>query len=398
MAAIYGANASGKTSLVKAFAYLRSCVRGSFRIWEADAGVPRMPFFLDAEHYEKETEVEVEFRGYDGLEYTYGFGTDGSEILTEWLYVYRTSHRSVLYERGIDEDEPVRFGASFKGPRVELRAAVAKRPNALVLSIAAQLGIEIIDPAYKWITRSLNVYDAHDYEAEHRKVMDRLEHDQVFSSKLTKILSKADLGIAKVDVVEEELPSHYENMEKVFDALGQKYSAEDIEKFKKQNARKLQLTHVMADDSVAFPFMWESKGTQAFISFASIALHALELGNVLIVDEIDTSLHPILVGELVRLFQSRRTNPRQAQMIFTTHDVSLLSKRSSAHPVLARDQIWLVEKSAEGASSLVALSEYRTPRKEENLERGYMTGRYGGIPTPDILEVIAEATDDAAGR
>lgn len=115
----------------------------------------------------------------------------------------------------------------------------------------------------------------------------------------------------------------------------------------------------------------------------------------MVVDEMDSSLHPVIVAELVRVFTHERTNPLHAQLIVTTHDATLLSADGGERGLLERDQIWVTEKSLDGASSLISISEYRTPRKSENLMRGYLNGRYGGVPMPSIFDAICAIQQDA---
>lgn len=145
--------------------------------------------------------------------------------------------------------------------------------------------------------------------------------------------------------------------------------AEEIEE------SKLLFRHVTENGEAVFDLMDESNGTRNLLFLSGPVLDVLANGQVLIIDELDTSLHTLLVRELVRLFLSPAANPRGAQLIFTTHDTSLLD----AHELFRRDQIWMVEKDRDQASSLVALSEF-SPRKGEALERGYLMGRYGGVP------------------
>lgn len=130
---------------------------------------------------------------------------------------------------------------------------------------------------------------------------------------------------------------------------------------------------------------YESQGTKSFIALVSKCLQALETGGTVIVDEIDSSLHSVLTAEIVSMFKSQTINKRQAQLIFTTHDVALLSKGTLEHPLLERDQIYLVEKDKKNASYLISLTEYKI-RPDENIFRNYIMGRYGGLPSPSFLE------------
>jgi len=178
-------------------------------------------------------------------------------------------------------------------------------------------------------------------------------------SALLDLLHLADLGIADLDLREERRKSHY-----VFEAG----AAPTV----------LELMHRSREGLVPMPFERESRGTRAWVCLAGAMLWALEQGAVLLLDELDASLHPRLTLEMVRLFQDPDRNPRQAQLIFNTHDTTLLGTLLG-EPALHRDQVWFVEKDREGATHLFPLTDFK-PRKFENLERGYLQGRYGAIP------------------
>lgn len=166
------------------------------------------------------------------------------------------------------------------------------------------------------------------------------------------LLRFADLGIDDVQIVEEKDPA--------------------------QSRRRLQLIHRVGGQEVPFDFTEESAGTQTWFSLIGPALTALRRGQVLLFDEIDASLHPKLSARLLELFQDPKTNPRGAQLIFTTHDTSLLNH-------LNRDEVWLTEKGDNGATTLTALAEYGGDkvRRSLNLERAYLQGRFGAVPELD---------------
>jgi len=141
---------------------------------------------------------------------------------------------------------------------------------------------------------------------------------------------------------------------------------------------ELQLTHHSVVGATPLPYKEESLGTQAWIVLIAYALAALDAGGSLLVDELDASMHPLLMREILRLFSNVETNPNGAQLIFTTHDTTALGTMVGNQP-LSRGQIWFTEKDREGSSRLTPLTDYR-PRKGENIERGYLQGRYGGTP------------------
>ncbi|WP_415853880.1 AAA family ATPase [Sinomonas sp. G460-2] len=389
VAAIYGANASGKSTLYAALEYLHRAVRDSYNRWTVGGSTHVLPFRLDPGTERQPSDFEIEFRAKDGVDYVYGFRAARKQIEAEWLYAYRTPSRTTLFERDV---ENISFGNTFRGSRIAIDEAASSRKNSLVLSIAAQLGNETVLAAYNWIVTQLRTYDAREYGAEHMHIMDMIDEEPGIAEQLADVLSRADLGIRDLQIVDRDVSR--DDMERVLglvrELMGSSESeSERDEEFAERFSRTLQLTHTGTDGAVPFPLSWESEGTRALLSFASIALKALNSGSTIVVDEIDSSLHPLLVAELLSLFAREETNPRQAQLIVTTHDVTLLNAAGHGDGLLKRDQIWLTEKGPDGAASLVALSEYRTPRASENLARGYLTGRYGGIPMLSVFEGFA---------
>jgi hypothetical protein len=160
-----------------------------------------------------------------------------------------------------------------------------------------------------------------------------------------------------------------------------------------QAGTHVELQHLRSDGpSVGLPFESESQGTQTLVALAGPLSQALRNGYLLMVDELDTSLHPRLVAELVKLFQSPVSNPKQAQLVFSTHDTSLLGSLVGEAPILDRDQVWFVEKDQSGATSLYPLTDF-SPRRLENLERGYLQGRYGAVPFFQEDELISALGD-----
>ncbi|MCC4249671.1 AAA family ATPase [Microbacterium testaceum] len=375
---IYGGNAAGKTSLIDAVGYLISAVENSYASWKPRGGTGRRePFRLDRAHSNQPTEVDVEFVAGDGLEYRYGFAIDDERVVSEYLHVFRTRRRSVLFERELDD---YKFGDSFRGPASLLRGTT--RPNALFLSAAAAAGLDATEAAHAWITETLAVYAATDYRAEHHHVKQRMSEDPGYRAHMTALMESAGLGVVGLDVKRHELPS--EERARIRKLLEAQNELNNIDEILRTIESEIVLRHRGEDMDVDLPFDAESDGTHALLSFGSLTYRALEQGTVCVVDEIDTSLHPLLVRELVAVFTDPRINVHQAQLIFTTHDVSLLG----AGTPIDRESVWVAEKSHTGATSLYPLTEYGTPRKEENLERGYMTGRFGGLPNLSIANTF----------
>ncbi|MGB3414836.1 MAG: AAA family ATPase [Microbacteriaceae bacterium] len=395
--AIYGPNASGKSTLVDALHFFVSAVKNSYRVWEIDSGVPAKPFLLDEESRLAPMEFEVEFIAADGVRYQYGFQVLESRIHSEWLYAYRTARGTLLFERYEEEGTTaVSFGNTFRGEKKQIEEIAQLRSNSLVLSIATQLGNAMLLEVYRWFSNNIGTYEAAAYAAGISPVVEKIEGDKEFAQKMSRVLSMADLGVSGVRVEEQPLSQEeLEHMLRLVEALNNSVVNSEQLKKKLQNNKQIVLTHTGQGNEFTLPFSSESDGTMALIAIANIVIEALETGTTIVIDEIDSSLHPLLVAELVEVFQDVRSNPKHAQLIFTTHDTSLLNKSSSSNKLLAREQIWITEKNIHGETSFVALDEYK-PRAEENLERGYLTGRYGGIPSLGVFDIFRTLNQEPA--
>jgi hypothetical protein len=192
---------------------------------------------------------------------------------------------------------------------------------------------------------------------------------------IARLLAQADLGIAELNVGEtEEMKNMRGILESLHSELPSEYSLPETRKM-------VSLLHRVGNRTVSFRAEQESSGTLAYLALLGPVVSFLRNGGILLVDELDASLHPLMAVQIIRLFSSPATNPRSAQLIFNTHDTNLLSSGD-----LRRDQIWFTEKDSTGSSHLYPLTDFK-PRRQENLENGYLQGRYGAIPFihPDYL-------------
>lgn len=377
VAGIYGPNASGKSNVVAALVWLSLAVQQSLRGW--DEVVPREPFRFTPGPSQRSTyEVDVMV---ESVRHVYCLEVDDSAVMFEGLYSYPERRRRVLFEReGMDLHFRRGLG-SFIGTRELLT------PTTLALSAAMRLDEQAIAPVGRYLSRIAPV--GLRYPARRRGLYmrpmtaPRMSTDLLFGvigddDALTEsptgsvttdrdsalaLLRFADLGIDDVEVVEEKL-----------DDL-------DVPATEKgRTIRSLRFLHRVAGEDVAFDLRDESAGTQTWFRLIGPMLGVLQRGAAMVVDEIDASLHPRLSARLLELFKDPTTNPAGAQLIFTTHDTSLLNH-------LNRDEVWLTEKGGDGATSLTALAEYGGDkvRRSLNLERAYLQGRFGAVPEPDQL-------------
>lgn len=363
--ALYGANASGKSNLIKALQYMRGVVLESATVIQPGQTYAVQPFRLDAQSDKAQTEFEVTFV-IDTVRYQYGFAMTSHRIMREYLLVYKAFKPQRWFERVFDTKtgkDVYEFGSGLKGQKNVWESAT--RANALFLSMAVQLNSEALRPIFDWFAKQLVIINELSPLAPQFSVQ-MLKQDAQRKT-ICKFLTAADISIADIEVVTRTIKGHTVR----FDIATGKRE----EGLTEQDADEIKFKHVTDQGEAVFDLMDESNGTRNLLFLAGPVLHILSNGLILIVDELDTSLHTLLVRELVRLFHHATTNSSGAQLIFTTHDTSLLS----APDLFRRDQIWLVEKGDDQATKLLALAEF-SPRKNEALEQGYLIGRYGGVP------------------
>lgn len=358
VAALYGANASGKSNVLAGLAFMRDAVVHSHRAWAPDAGVPRDPFAWGTPG---PSTFEVTWIR-DGVRHEYGFVADDTRFLEEWLYAWPSSRKQVWFER---EGDDFKFGEHLRGENRLVEQVT--RPNALFLSAAVQNRHEQLTTVFAWFRaiRSVNVRTRRDVlepgdfwlqralrnELSHQSTLFPMENpDDGLLAAFKDLLRSSDFGIDDIKAVD----------------AGDRRS-------------RILVKHKGADDERAWlPLDEESQGTKTIFRLGPSAIDTLRRGGVLVIDELEASLHPLLGLHIVRLFNDPATNPRNAQLIFSTHDTNLLGTLLG-QPPLRRDQVWLTEKDDLGATRVYPLTDYK-PRKAENLESGYLQGRYGAIP------------------
>jgi hypothetical protein len=368
VAAIYGANASGKTNVIRVLRYISQAVENSHRAWEPGKGTHRSPF-LFGDWPSKPSSFEVEFaRG--GVRYRYGFSLDSEKILKEWLYAYPNGKQQRWFTRSEAPERIFSFSRELPGEKTRTIEGLT-RPNSLYLSAAAQNNHESLMPVYDFLVEDLRF----SFTREHlgRKTIEMCA-DERYKGLFLEYLRAADLGVRDLRIEKADVGEFGKKIVSVIKDVLPKEDQESFESFTSTAARPRFEHHGQGDSSVELPFHSESDGTVAYFSLLGPVVDTLESGGVLGVDELNSSLHPLLALELVRVFNDRKRNPLGAQLIFNTHDTNLLDGS-----LLRRDQIWFTEKDSTGATHLYPLSDFK-PRKNENLERGYLQGRYGAVP------------------
>lgn len=365
---LYGPNASGKSTLIQALRFVEEQVLNSQKESQAGDEIDVVPFKLTAASRLADSEFEVTFVE-QGVRYEYGFSCNRERFTEEWLIAYPLGRPQKWFHRVLDieaDKYEYKFSTSFLGGRQRQTWAAQTRPNALFFSTAIQLNNEQLKPAFDWFKLRLRVLDSiNEFSSGYtlRRCTD--EDDR---SRIVAFMNSADLSISDIRLKETSFSA--EILPKDMPTSMREQILKDMAGKKLVEPRFLH-KDVNTQEIVEFDESEESDGTRALFAFAGSWLDVIENERVLVVDELDTSLHPLLVHHLVRRLHHEGT---KAQLIFTTHDTTLLSQK-----LLRRDQVWFMEKDDKGSSRMYPLSDF-SPRENEAIERGYLNGRYGGIP------------------
>jgi hypothetical protein len=374
-AVIYGPNASGKSNVLSAIAFMREAVILSHRGWEPEGGVPRTAFAWGTKGSESSM-FEASFLVRE-TKYVYGFTVDDDDVREEWLFAWPQNRRQTWFER---EGEKFKFGDQLKGPNEPVKEVT--RPNALFLSAAAQHGHKQLTPLYSWFR---GISPVNILGRGYAMVRPRFMPQMFFSS------DEEQLSLFPTEDSEKSPVAQFRQLLKAADIGIVDIKRVDAEReFRGRAVRqeRILLQHQANDEDSWLDLEEESEGTKTLFRMAPSIFRTLESGGLLLIDELESSLHPLLGLAIVKLFNCPRSNPRNAQIVFTTHDTNLLGT-TLGEPPLRRDQIWFTERNEEGASKLYPLTDYK-PRKAENLERGYLQGRYGAIPFLGDIAWITE--------
>lgn len=373
---LWGANASGKSNLVHALHFFRGAVQHSHARWEPTRPVRWWPWSLAKDGADATpTEMEVDLV-LGGVRFAYGFSIFRGEFTKEHLFRWEGARRQTLFLRdGAKSESPWHFGPSLKGQRA--RIAEATRSNSLFLSAAAQENHPLLTEVYDAIVRGIHFESPYDLRGFPLFDSGSYLLDESFRSTLLDLLRAADVGISGIRVEKlDPTPA----MDAALKVIRPEFVEEVRKTMPSEDARFLLFVH---GDGWELPPEDESRGTQILLARLSDIVGILRRGGLLVLDEIDSSLHPDLCVALVKLFTEEFSNPRGAQLLFTTHDRDLLTS-------LRTDEVVLVDKDRNGVSRLAAASDYRGVRTREDLRRVHEQGRIRGVP---VLGDFAQALD-----
>ena len=399
VAGIFGANASGKSTILRAMADMRRIVLRSFRGGDQESKLPRQPFLLHSEGTERPSSFAVDLI-LDGVRWQYGFEINDHRVVDEYAYYYPKGKQRRVFSR--DGGDPgLRFGSAFGSSGRALERFVRK--NALLLSVAGAVAdstrdgrqgvVALIDPLFNWFRRNFALIRSDSLEERIMFTAEQLE-DPKAEAAIIALIQAADLGITKLERLPiDPDPDLVERVKRVVRILsGLEEGSKPGQEVRVTPNDLVRLHHVGTEGPVAIDPQHESQGTLVWVSMLGLVLDSLGRGSVLLVDELDGSLHPHLVERFVRLFQDPKSNPRCAQLIFNAHDPTILG--DSRQRLIGRDQIWITEKNAVGATTLYSMAEFH-PKSDEALGRRYLQGRYGGVPmlNPAQFDQATEATE-----
>ena len=378
-AAIYGANASGKSNLVRAMMFMRSFVLDSATRVQAGERIEVERFRLSASAQEQPAYFQIIFV-LDGKRYRYGFEVDEERVHGEWLY-QTVQRETPLFVRVGQEFEVSTAFRRQAAPSLQERT----RENALFLSVLAQFNSQTATMLLDWFRRDFRGVHGLNDQLFAEYTVNRFENDPDFRQRAQELLRLADVGILDVSVknlaiFSQDIPPEVRSTIRsgFRDTLRGLASATTIAE-KPAAYMMLETTHPVFDQGqqtgeVAFDIAEESEGTQKFFALLGPLLDTLEHGRVLVIDELDARLHPLLTREIVRLFNAPESNPHNAQLIFVAHDPGLLAAN-----LLRRDQVWFAQKNRYGATELYSLAEMKE-RNDASYFKNYLSGRYGGVP------------------
>lgn len=365
-AAIYGANASGKSNLILALYFMQSFVINSSKLQITDK-IDLEKFRLSSETEDKPSFFKIVFY-LDNKTYEYSFEVTQERVISEGLSCTPKTRKTNIFSR---EKDKIKYSKSLmKGKDVK----DLTKKNTLFLSIAAQFNDPLAGKILLWFSR-LKIISGSQLENLRQLSIDYLSREQNLKNEIVFLIKKLDLSIKdmSIEVGRKPLDNFHKDIpDTVYNSIETYHEKYDLEG-KVIGLESFQLNK------------HESRGTQKLFALLAPILSVLKASEVLIIDELDSLLHPLMAIAIIGLFNSQQTNPKNAQLIFATHDVNLLSNQ-----LFRRDQIWLTEKNRQEATDLYSLVEFDIDNNA-SFEQDYIQGRYGAIPfIGDLSKVIGD--------
>lgn len=362
-AAIYGANAAGKSNLLRAFDVMRDLIITSSKKQRGDT-LEITPHLFDSATVQKPTEFEVIFL-IDGVRYQYGFSATSERVFEEWLFAYPKGRPQRWIAREFDSTTSTyKSSVSEKVSGTKQVWIDATRENALLLSTAVQLNSVQFTPIFDWFKNKTRVLGFQDgFPGFTASLCEAPNSKNV----ILKMLRAADIDIKDIDVTTKKF-----DVSKMPDDFPESVK----QRLNGQEYFEIRTVHSVIGGSVVnLDLEDESDGTQKLFGLLGPWMDILSKGMTVFVDELHDNLHPLMVRFLVSLFHNPKINVNGAQLIFTTHDTTVLNQK-----FLRRDQVWFVEKKKDNSSRLYPLTKFSPRKDREDVERNYLFGRYGAVP------------------
>jgi len=375
-AVIYGANASGKSNLLKALLFMKSFMVNSSKESQSTDKIGVEPFKLGLYGETSPSHFELVFI-MDGIRYRYGFEADRNRVSAEWLFYVPSSRETSVFSR---KDNVIAVSKKFDAEGIDKRT----RNNALYLSVCAQFNVPLAEKILAWVSDKLNVLSGlHDHH--YRNYTAGSCDTDANRLRISSLIKALDTGISGITVERntlgiDSLPSAMpEELKKLITRGSDSFTQVSVKTTHKKYGNDGSFVGEEEFDMDEN----ESDGTQKLFALAGPLLHALNEGEVLLIDELDSRLHPLVTLAIIRLFSEVESNSKNAQLIFVTHDTNLLDKS-----LFRRDQIWFTEKNRYGATSLYSLAEFKI-RNDASFGSDYIKGKYGAIPFIGSLDIKA---------
>lgn len=351
-AVLYGKNASGKSNIFKALSFVQNFIINTMKM-DPTSSIGINNFKLNEDSINSPSTFELSFI-INNIIYKYGFTILNNEVQEEWLH-QNIQRFTTLFHRKSSDGSSLEIGPSFKEGKQVPKNQIRK--NGLFLPLVAVFNGEIATDIMKWI-KSITIISGDRIKENHTIY---LGEKKQYKEKIIDFLKIADLGIVNYNIEKEE---HQENLNLTDKIMmhHNKYNSE----YNKVGIEKIDM------------LLFESEGTKKYFSLIGPIIESLENGTLLIIDELDSKLHPLMVSFIIERFNSIDKNYKNSQLIINTHNTTILNKT-----LLRRDQIWFVDKNIYGESELYSLNEYRENkrvRNDEAFEKNYLLGKYGAIP------------------
>lgn len=366
-ASIYGANESGKTNLFNALLFMQNFIFNSFNA-QATAKIIVEPFKLSTQTENEPSHFEVIFI-YEDIKYRYGFEASTDKVFAEWLFNYPKGKEVRLFTR---EYQEINVNKN-KFPEGKKDLEGYTRENALFLTVTSQHNGEISKKVTQWFN-NVNIISGLNDQAYMNFSIGKIK-DLNFKEDILKFIQSLDIDIE--DFTTEPIQLNPDNLPPILTEEARMQLAQEVSR----NSIKINTLHKKYDKEgksesvVSFDLgRNESAGTNRLFYLAAPVLDTLLNGKVLFIDEMDSRLHPLVMESLIKLFNSKEKNRKNAQLIFNAHNTLILCNK-----YFRRDQIWFTQKNRYGSSDLYSLDDYSV-RKESLFDKDYLLGKYGGIP------------------